>query len=152
MPKRLVIDSSVALKWWLDDEEFVEEARVLLNELVGGKIELVVPELWLYEIANGINTAVKRGRISNDTGEEFIEELQSITATLVPVNSYLTKTYKESAKYNHAIYDIVYMVVAENKQIPFITADKKFCDKVKSKKPFVTHLSDCKDSLPQRDL
>lgn len=145
MPKRLVIDSSVALKWWLDDEEYVEEARFLLNEVVTGNIELVVPELWFYEIANGINTAVKRGRISNDTGEEFIEELQSVTATLVPVNSHLSKTYKESAKYNHAIYDIVYMVVAESEQIPFITADKKFSDKVKGEKPFVTHLSDCND-------
>ena len=147
MPKRVVIDSSVALKWWLDDEEFVDEARFLLNDVVAGEIELVVPELWFYEIANGINTAAKRERISNDMAEDFIEELQSVTATLVPVSSYLTKTYKESTKYSHAIYDIVYMVIAESKQIQFITADKKFCDKVKGEKPFVIHLSNCKKSI-----
>lgn len=59
----------------------------------------------------------------------------------------LTKTYKESAKYGHAIYDIVYMVIAESKHIPFITADNKFCDKVNREKPFVMHLSNCKKSI-----
>lgn len=59
----------------------------------------------------------------------------------------LKKTYKESARYNHAIYDIVYMVIAESKQIKFITADKKFCDKVNGEKPFVMHLSNCNNSI-----
>jgi len=28
--RRLVIDSSVSLKWWLDDEEYVARARGML--------------------------------------------------------------------------------------------------------------------------
>lgn len=51
MAQRLVADSSVALKWWLDDEQFVDEARIILNKIVAKDLELVVPELWLYDIS-----------------------------------------------------------------------------------------------------
>lgn len=139
MSQRVVIDSSMSLKWWMDDEEFIEEARDLLKKVVAGEIEQVVPELWFYEVANGINTAVKRERISNETALNFIEELQAMTPTLIPIAQFLPKIFKESIKYGYATYDIAYMVIAENEGIPFITADKKFFERVKDDKAFVKH-------------
>ncbi len=56
--RRLVIDSSASLKWWLDDEEYVAEARGILKQIHTGIIIPVVPDIWHYEIANGIRTAV----------------------------------------------------------------------------------------------
>ena len=141
MPKKVVIDSSVALKWWLDDEEFIDKARSLLDDIVDEKIEIVVPELWFYEIANGINTAAKRERISNDMALDFLEELQSLNPTIVSVVPLISKAYKEAVKYTCAIYDIVYMIIAESESISLITADERFFDRVKNDKTFVTHLS-----------
>lgn len=142
MTKKVVIDSSVALKWWLDDEEFVDEARSLLKEIITGEIELIVPELWFYEITNGINTAVKRERITKEMAKDFIEELKAVTVTLIPAVNHLTKVYEEASKYNYAIYDMVYMVIAENENIPLLIADDKFIETVKNDKTFVVHLSD----------
>lgn len=73
--RRLVIDSSVSLKWWLDDEEYVTEARESLKEIHAGRIIPIVPDLWHYEVANGIRTAVFRKRINKKQGKVFIDEL-----------------------------------------------------------------------------
>ncbi|MEW5767117.1 MAG: type II toxin-antitoxin system VapC family toxin [bacterium] len=100
MAKRLVVDSSVALKWWLDDEEFVEEARAILKKVAASEIELVVLGLWFYEIANGLNVAVRRQRISSKRGAEFVEELQAIEVTQIPVVSQLGEIFQAAQKYN----------------------------------------------------
>jgi predicted nucleic acid-binding protein len=141
MAQRLVADSSVALKWWLDDEQFVDEARLILTKVVAKDLELMVPELWLYEITNGINIAVKRDRITKELGQEFIEELQSIKITQIPIISYLQKIYEEAQIYRYAVYDISYMVIAEIENIPLITGDEKFFNTVKGNKSFVRYLS-----------
>lgn len=142
MAQRLVADSSVALKWWLDDEQFVDEARLILTKVVAKELELMVPELWLYEITNGINIAVKRDRITKELGQEFIEELQSIKITQIPIVSYLQTIYEEAQIYRYAVYDISYMVIAEIENIPLITGDEKFFNTVKGNKSFVRYLSD----------
>ena len=47
-------DSSVLLKWVLpgDDEQDADAALLLRDEAVAGSIELVVPQLWIYEVGN----------------------------------------------------------------------------------------------------
>lgn len=142
MAQRLVADSSVALKWWLDDEQFVDEARLILTKVAANDLELVVPELRLYEIANGINVAVKRGRVAKELGLKFIEELQAIMITQIPIITYLQTIYEEAQIYKYAVYDISYMVIAEIEKISLITGDEKFFNTVKGNKSFVKHLAD----------
>jgi predicted nucleic acid-binding protein len=110
---KLVVDSSVSLKWWLDDEDFIGEARALLSRITGGSIELVLPELWLYEVANGVTTAARRNRISVEDGALFIEELQAIPFKLYPIASHLNMIYNNAARYKYAVYDMVYVTIAE---------------------------------------
>ena len=141
---KLVIDSSISLKWWLDDEEFVEEARQLLGKIIDGEIELVLPELWYYEVANGITTAVRRNRISEDEGKLFIEELQSIPVRLYQIAPNINRIYEDAVKYKYAIYDIAYLAVAELENIQFITGDEKLVNAVKDTNQFIKHISDFK--------
>jgi predicted nucleic acid-binding protein len=56
----LVLDSSVALAWHFEDEQ-TEAGRAALFEVA--EADAVVPGLWRYEIANGLQMAVRRGRI-----------------------------------------------------------------------------------------
>jgi len=141
---RLVVDSSISLKWWLDDEEFTEEARLLLKKIIDGEIELIIPELWYYEVANGITTAVRRKRITEEDGMMFVEELQSIPASLCEIIPNIKKTYQDAVKYQHAIYDMAYLTVAELENIQFITGDEKLINTVADTKLFVKHISGLK--------
>ena len=50
----VIPDASVLLKWVLpgDDEQDGDAALSLRAEAVSGSVELVVPQLWLYEVGN----------------------------------------------------------------------------------------------------
>ena len=61
--KRLVIDASVALKWFLKDEKYGDRAMCLLERFVRGEIDLVAPSLMVYEIINALVIAQMKGRI-----------------------------------------------------------------------------------------
>ncbi len=56
----LVLDPSLALSWYFEDER-TAEADALLDQVVDRGA--VVPSLWRLEVANGFQTAIRRKRI-----------------------------------------------------------------------------------------
>ncbi|MBI2086174.1 type II toxin-antitoxin system VapC family toxin [Candidatus Daviesbacteria bacterium] len=53
MAKKIVVDSSVIVKWLnATDEKDLEKADKLLADALEGKIELLAPELAKYEVGN----------------------------------------------------------------------------------------------------
>ena len=117
------------------------EAREILEQIHAGGIIPVVPDLWHYEVVNGIRTAVLRKRINRNQGKTFVDELLSVdfeTRSIVP---YLPKVYAYAVKYKYAIYDFSYAVLAEQQKIDFVTGDERFFNAVKEDLKFVYHLS-----------
>lgn len=54
LPRAIVPDASVILKWVLDDEDEVSTAaaRDLRERSFSDDLNLFVPQLWLYEVGN----------------------------------------------------------------------------------------------------
>lgn len=102
---------------------------------------LIQPELWYYEVANGITIAVRRNRISENQGKAFIEELQAIPVKLYNIVPIIKKAYKEAIKFKYTVYDMVYLSTAESENIQLISGDEKLVNAVKDSKSFVTHIS-----------
>ncbi len=46
----IVLDASVALKWFVDDEPLVDEARTVLDDFGRQPAEYLVPELFMNEL------------------------------------------------------------------------------------------------------
>jgi len=78
----IVPDASVALKWRLDDEEYVDQARTMLLDFSRGRIELVGPDLFFVEISNGMKVAVRMGRIDDGSAREFVNGSGNIAPEL----------------------------------------------------------------------
>ena len=68
--KTLVLDTSVAMAWYLP-ESFAAEARRWQQRLLDGQIELVVPGLHYWEAANVLRTLVTRGEIEAELASEI---------------------------------------------------------------------------------
>lgn len=70
--KRYVVDASVILKWVLGDREEHdhEKATELLNAWAEGRVELLAPTLWEYEVGNFL-------------GREFPEEAMARMSRLL---------------------------------------------------------------------
>ena len=77
--KRLVIDASVALKWRLRDEEATSQADALLDDFLAGKLELLTPTLFDYEIANALRVAVTRQRLSEPDAATALADFAQYT-------------------------------------------------------------------------
>jgi predicted nucleic acid-binding protein len=124
----IVLDSSVALKWIFADEDDAEHAVRVRDEHVSGKNEIAVPSLFFYEIANVLATKVK---LSPD---EALEAFGLISAFEFNVHELDNSEYLEAMtlalKHKISVYDASYHVLASHLGCSFLTADRKFWEKV----------------------
>jgi len=82
--KRLVVDASVAVKWYVP--EIHSEAAA---KLLSGPYELIAPDLILPEAANVIWKKVARRELTEKEGNTVLAELLSAGIELVPSSRYI---------------------------------------------------------------
>jgi predicted nucleic acid-binding protein len=120
--KRVVLDASVVLNWFLPDEEEGQMALEFLEKHLAGEIQLVAPSLLEYEVLNGLLYAGKRGRIKEDIIRKAAEGLAGLGIELKPSSP---RVLKFAGAFGISIYDSAYLAVAEAEGCPLITADDR---------------------------
>ena len=143
--KKYIVDASTTLKWIFNDEEGVGVARELLSDYLSEKIVLIAPSLWLIEVANAVKSAVLSGRIASKKGELLLSLLLQAKPKIIPLDGYVENAFKLACKYKISVYDGLYLTIALENKIPFVTADKKLFEAVKGLKEKVAHLNDFKN-------
>ena len=116
-------DASVLLKWVLpgDDEQDTDAALALRDEAVAGAVDLVVPQLWIYEVGNTL------ARRFPDDAEELLASLTDFGLTEAKLDSrWRTRTVSLSVTYGVAFYDAAYHAVALGLGGVFVTADERY--------------------------
>jgi predicted nucleic acid-binding protein len=78
-----VLDASVALAWCFEDEVH-EPAMSVLDSLRHD--EAVAPHHWTLEVANGLLSAERRGRIDGDGATRFTRLLLALPIAVDPVS------------------------------------------------------------------
>ena len=125
----IVLDSSVALKWIFADEDGAAHAVRVRDEHVSGTNEIAVPSLFFYEIANVLATKVIL------SPEEALEAFELINAFEFNVHELDSPEYLEAMtlamRHKINVYDASYHVLASLLGCRFLTADRKFWEKVK---------------------
>ena len=126
----IVLDSSVALKWIFADEDGADHAKRVRDEHISGINEIAVPTLFFYEIANVLATKVKL------SAEEALAAFELMSAFEFDVHDLDYSEYIEAMnlamKLKVSVYDASYHVLASRLGCHFLTADRKFAEKVKS--------------------
>lgn len=126
---KVILDSSVIIKWFSDEEDS-DKARVIRNNHVQGRLDIIAPDLLLYEIANALryNNAVNEKDIQDAVDSIFKLDLSII----IPTREVLHNAISIAKKHNTTVYDAHYLAIAQFLNIPLITADQKFFQKVKN--------------------
>ncbi len=140
--KRVVIDASVVLKWYLADEELGPKALDLLDKYVSGDLDFLAPSLLPYEVVNGLMIAQKRGRIAEKRILEAIEGFMALGINLKDPSLFYPRVLKFSTAYNRSAYDSSYLALAEEESAVFVTADKNLLSYVKEDLSWVKWLGD----------
>lgn len=116
-------DASVLLRWVLPghDEQDTDVALALREQTVAGTLDLVVPQLWIYEVGNTLAL-----RFPGDA-EELLASLADFDLTEAKLDSrWRTRAASLSVAYGVAFYDAAYHAVALRFGGVFVTADERY--------------------------
>ena len=128
--KIFVPDASVILKWaiGLESEPDREKAFRILDAWVGNNIEIVLPELWVFEVGNFL------GRVIPNSALERMETLLDFRFKTKELDKETCKSIFELMKdLSVSFYDASYHALAQRMGGGFITADDKYYQKAKAK-------------------
>ena len=132
-----VLDATVALKWQFEDEKVTSAAMALLEDFVEGKIELITPTLFPYEILSAINVGINRKRIEEEAGYRALNYIVSLGIGLRNFDNLIEPAFYMARQYGLSSYDCAYMALAEKEKCDFITGDKKLFNSIRNHLPWI---------------
>ena len=140
--KSIVIDSSVALKWRLRDEEATAQADALLDDFLAGKLSLLTPTLFEYEITNALKVGVMKGRLSETEALTAIADFQGYDIEFFAFSTIQRAAFQLACQYGRSVYDSAYLALAQSQGIVFYTGDKKLFNAVNQDLSWVRWIGD----------
>jgi predicted nucleic acid-binding protein len=118
----LVLDASLALQWFLEDEADRLYTLAILASLSAKTA--AVPILWFYEVGNGLLMAYRRKRITIDQITGFLTRLQALPIHTVEQSTTEIHGLPALAQsYGLTNYDAAYLALASRLQLPVATSD-----------------------------
>ncbi|PYV10671.1 MAG: hypothetical protein DMG23_06890 [Acidobacteria bacterium] len=134
-----VVDTSVAVKWYVErEEENVRHAQQLLENWGYGRCTLSAPELLIFELANALSCrrGVKLAQVL-----ESLNHLRSLGLHLEALRwDTLAKALEIASSCGAAVYDSYFLAMALESNGILVTADQVFLRKVR-RYPSVVSLS-----------
>lgn len=123
----LVLDSSATLAWFHGDER-TASIEVLFDRVI--EQSAVVPSLWRLEIANSLNVAIRRKRISRSFRDEALEDLAQLDILVDPETNLHAwqATVRLADQYGLTVYDAAYLELAQRRSLPLATLDRSLAD------------------------
>ena len=137
---RYVLDSSVALKWLLP-EPHTDKALRLRDDARNSVHEFLAPDIFPLEVLNSLTKAERTKRINVGDGYALWQSLLTDLPALHPHGVLLDRAYKIGSQARLAVYDCLYVALAEGEKCEFITADDRLVKNLQPTFPFVVSLS-----------
>lgn len=120
--KAAVADSSVILKWFRTDEPDADVAQQLRQAYVEERLELILPDLALYEVAN-----VLRHRLTESLAIRALESLFGLKIPIYRVEQEVLRQALRLAFQHHVtVYDAAFLSAAKALHAQLLTADRRF--------------------------
>lgn len=120
---KVVVDASVAVKWFVPDPETehdVDRAKEILREIRGGDLLPVQPPHWIAEVMAVI------ARLCPEMSRQAVDLLVALE---LPVDGRLG-TYRRAVEMatelEHHLFDTLYHAVALERDFTLVTADGKY--------------------------
>lgn len=132
-----VIDASVALKWFSQaGEEDLKAALRLRNEYREQEIDLLAPELLIYEAAN----VLRYKDVAEDMVEKAVASLYAMDFFVPMGKDAMLEAVNLARRFDTTVYDSASLALALRSGCRLITADRQFLRKLAGM-PVVLHIS-----------
>jgi predicted nucleic acid-binding protein len=136
-----VIDSSVAVKWFVLEADSATAIKIL-ESYKRNEINFLAPDLIYAEFGNIIwKKQVFQGFASADA-DFALREIQKLAISLTPATDLFDDAYQIAVKHSRTFYDSLYLALSVRENCKFVTADEKFYNAVRADFPKMILLAD----------
>jgi predicted nucleic acid-binding protein len=120
---RLVIDASMTMAWYFEDEQTPAALEILRTVSREGAI---VPSLWRLEVASALQAALQRKRITVEFRDASLHDLGTLAITIDDeTDRYAwTRTLQLADRFGLTVYDSAYLELADRLRLPLATLDQ----------------------------
>jgi predicted nucleic acid-binding protein len=132
---RLVVDASVAIKWYLPESHSADADRLL-----GNGFQLLAPDLLVAETGNILWKRVMRSELTVRKAESILRALKALPMTLHPASVLAENAMTVACGLKRSFYDSLYLALALTADCPLVTADRKLFEAVRDASPVKKHI------------
>lgn len=128
--KEIVVDASVVVKWYIEEKDSVF-ARILRDQFIEGKIDLLVPSIMYFEVLNALNYSelFEPSELINAG-----ESLENYNFSEIKIKKNIRKDMINIAvDHRLSIYDASYVAIGIALGKLFCTADERIIKKLPSR-------------------
>jgi predicted nucleic acid-binding protein len=133
---KLVIDPSIAAKWYVPDADMVKALNLRFG-FHQGVHELLAPDTFPADIADVLVKAEQKGNILPKEAIRHVDDLQVVSVRLHPSFPLLARSVDLALSTHVTLHASLYIALAEQENCQLLTADQKLIRKVRKKFSFV---------------
>lgn len=117
-----VVDASFVLTYLLPDEsnKIVDE-KCIAHE--NGEVRFISTDLLVFEVMNGLKTAIMRKRISTKVAKKLL--IQMIELDITPCLINFPEVFSLAMSTGLTVYDASYLWLSKNRKVSLLTFDKE---------------------------
>ena len=130
----LVIDSSVAIKWFLP-EPYSTEARRILGGYQTNSLTFLAPDLINAEFGNIIWKKHQYQGLATVDAETIISQFRKLSFELTSTAILLEDAYRLAVAHQRTVYDCLYIALSIREGCQMVTADDRLVNSVGSSFP-----------------
>ena len=124
----VVVDASIVFKWFVVEEDSYR-AIATLGAWLSRRVRLAAPYFMVAEVANAFHRRVRQGQMSVEQAGDGVEEMLSPRLAIelhAPTALYRRALNLTSQLSQTAVYDCIYLALAEALDGQLWTADERF--------------------------
>lgn len=124
LPRELVLDTSVAVKFYLP-EEWRDKALALLAAVGESRATLLAPSTVQPELFNALWQQHRRGKLSREEVGEHWGDFSVTSVDLYAPEDLMPRAAQMALETSVIIYDALFLALAEDAEARLVTADDR---------------------------
>jgi len=131
---KIVVDSSVVIKWFVP-EPLSAESRRVLDGYQSGSFMLIAPDLLAAEIGNIVWKKYRFQGLAKADAEQIITSFREVDIEFTPAAELLSEALRIAMIHERTVYDSLYIALSERENCDYITADKRLVNEMSKSFP-----------------
>jgi predicted nucleic acid-binding protein len=121
---KVVVDSSVVIKWFVTEPHSAEASR-LLNEYQSGAVGLFAPDLIYAEVGNIVWKKQRFQGLAAVDAQQIIDTFRKYAFSVTSTADLLDAAFRLAVAHQRTVYDSLYLALSIRENCRFATADEK---------------------------